>query len=225
MLSAAAHNLAYPLPMSRACLAWFAFLSLFGCGLGPDDLPANESDNTECGNATDSSSDEGDSAELGGAEGDLEEETSEPMPHDDPHGMTWVVHEINPELGVVLVGSDALTDPYYGDTPCTEARPILCLDTSESPANPCLDTNFYYGWAAGRVAVTSPIVGAELTSLDAADSTCADQLGPNYRMAEFHHGQGGWNWWAYADVEALTPDTGRFWVHINDQPANCWDSP
>ena len=125
----------------------------------------------------------------------------------------------------MLVGNDALSDPYFGDTPCTEALPILCLDSSEALAKPpCFETDFAFGWAAGTIALTSPIVGSELTSIDDADSTCADQLGANFQMAEFHDGQGGWNWWAYGDLAALTPEVGRFWVHINDQPANCWDS-
>lgn len=30
---------------------------------------------------------------------------------------------------------------------------------------------------------------------------------------------GGWAFWAYGNVR----DDTRFWVRINDQPANCWD--
>jgi hypothetical protein len=38
-------------------------------------------------------------------------------------------------------------------------------------------------------------------------------------MAEFHHPQGGWNWWARGNVRT----DRRFWIAIDDQPANCWD--
>jgi pimeloyl-ACP methyl ester carboxylesterase len=38
-------------------------------------------------------------------------------------------------------------------------------------------------------------------------------------MAEFHDGGGGWGWYAQGSVST----TGRFWVAINDQPANPWN--
>jgi len=39
-------------------------------------------------------------------------------------------------------------------------------------------------------------------------------------MAEFHDGKGGWGFVAHGHINT----TSRFWVRINDQPGNCWDS-
>jgi hypothetical protein len=30
---------------------------------------------------------------------------------------------------------------------------------------------------------------------------------------------GGWTLWAFGNLR----DDTRYWVHINDQPANCWN--
>jgi hypothetical protein len=38
-------------------------------------------------------------------------------------------------------------------------------------------------------------------------------------MAEFHDGW-GWGFWAKGNIES----DQRFWVYINDQQANCWNS-
>jgi hypothetical protein len=136
--------------------------------------------------------------------------------------MTWVLLVTDPQLGVAIVGADDFTDAYYGDTPCTEALPILCIDTAEWFDNPGVGTDRTHGWCGYWLAQTDPIVGSELTSIDAANLVCSEQLGESFRMAEFHDGGGGWHWWAYANLPELSFDT-RFWTHINDQPANCWD--
>jgi hypothetical protein len=39
-------------------------------------------------------------------------------------------------------------------------------------------------------------------------------------MAEFHDGKRGWDFVARGQI----PSTSRFWVRINDQSGNCWDS-
>jgi hypothetical protein len=38
-------------------------------------------------------------------------------------------------------------------------------------------------------------------------------------MGEFHDGNGGWTWWGRGSINSTT----RFWVAINDQPANPWN--
>lgn len=108
---------------------------------------------------------------------------------------------------------------------------------------------FYRGWASGHLATTLPIVGTTLTSAAGADAVCAEAFGAGWRMAEFHDGRympgmkhdqhygsarywgsespwsigdslaGGWAFWAYGNVR----DDTRFWVRIDDQPANCWN--
>lgn len=132
-------------------------------------------------------------------------------------GMTWQCTGVDVEHGVSLVGC-AGCDPYAGDTKCDEERPVLCInDTGDAP-NPGIDTDFYHGWSKGYLFATEPVVGLELTSLDAADARCAAEFGAGYRMAEFHDGGGGWNYWGYGSV----PTGVRMWTYINDQDANCW---
>jgi hypothetical protein len=172
-------------------------------------------------------------------------------------GLTWgrVAHD--KKLGTDLVschgaprpeGGDC--DAHEGDTLCTEQLPILCLkrDGSARPNYALVGTahsmprEYYQGWAGGRIALTRPVRGTNLTSLAAADAICAQALGKGYRMAEFHDGKyvvgmgeqrlhgklwpkddalasGGWAFHARGKVKGTT----RFWVSINDQPANCWN--
>ena len=75
---------------------------------------------------------------------------------------------------------------------------------------------------SGSVGATQPTMGALLKSADAGTQRCAAELGAGWRMAELHDGPGS----------AITGARGaglagstRYWVHINDQPGNCWDSP
>ncbi|MEO0481340.1 MAG: hypothetical protein AAF196_17870 [Planctomycetota bacterium] len=130
--------------------------------------------------------------------------------------MTWVLRKR--EGANVFVGADNETDAYSGDTPITEALPILAIRRRDLPAPRDLDTSSdYRRWARGYVALTVPIKGTELTSLEAANQIVRRELGEQWRMAEFHDGW-GWNFWARGNIS----DDSRFWVHINDQNANPW---
>lgn len=138
-------------------------------------------------------------------------------------GMTWVLQKQMD--GVALVGTDRQTNPYRGDTSCNQALPVLCIkqDYMQPPAPQYAD-----GWAFGRVQVTNPVPGSALTSLETARQICASAFGDGWRMAEFHDaGMGsqagrvsGWDFWAAGSL----PIGQRFWVYINDQPANPWNS-
>ena len=143
-------------------------------------------------------------------------------------------------------------DAYRGDTACATPLPLLCLNVDGSPRPPGLHApavagampdDFYAGWAGGKVASTAPMPGAMLKSRAAADATCKAAFGEGWRLAEFHDGgrdkapitftvqdpgrpgtrtvtaTGGWGFHAAGDVVR----TSRFWVAIDDQPANCWD--
>lgn len=107
----------------------------------------------------------------------------------------------------------------------------------------------YCGWTGAFLGLTPPIQGCALTSLARGDFYCRRYLGCGYRMAEFHDGkyiigmssslhfQCTWNWsvaltggWAFhgysnlKNIGGLIQQTmSRFWVHINDQNANCWN--
>jgi len=85
-------------------------------------------------------------------------------------------------------------------------------------------------WSGGKVIVVPEVQGNSLISKEIADRQCQLQglkvLGEDgFRMAEFHDGnrEAGWNFWADAsDVEKLKISDQRYWVSINDQPANPW---
>ncbi|UBV44352.1 hypothetical protein LAJ19_14385 (plasmid) [Deinococcus taeanensis] len=138
-------------------------------------------------------------------------------------GMTWRV--LDQQGGVVRVGADEATDPYAGDTSATADLPLLCLNQDGRAAPEGLALDFYNGWAGGEVRATPPVNGTALTSRKAADTFCATEFGANWRMAEFHDGQvdgqkGGWRFYASGQLNR----EARFWVAIDDQNANPWNS-
>jgi len=144
-------------------------------------------------------------------------------------GMTWrkILHDS--ERGQDQVGCNVTCDPYVGDTMCTESRPILCLRKDGSGSNGYVP-DFYYGWAAGNIGLTPEVSGTALTSLAAANAQCEATFGAGWEMAEHHDGGGGWGFRAYGNLNDLYnvsvppyDEARRFWVHINDQPGNCWD--
>lgn len=164
--------------------------------------------------------------------------------------MTWKKLSHNPELGIDIVGC-AGCNAYDGDTPVSEELPVLAIKKESLPRPPydfggcdncAMPREYYYGWSGGHIALTRPIKGSELTSLQKANEYCEQQCGKGYRMAEFHDGEyvigmdmehyygaswseagglsrGAWNFYAYGNI----PDWLRFWVYIDDQPANCWE--
>jgi hypothetical protein len=134
----------------------------------------------------------------------------------DGHGTTW--GKLSHSNGVDHVGCLGCY-PYTGETSCKTVLPILCLKQDGSAVPPGVTPDFYNGWAAGNIATTFPVAGSSLTSQSVADQVCAASFGAGWRMAEHHDGNGGWNWYAYGNVRSDL----RYWVHINDQPGNCWN--
>lgn len=141
-------------------------------------------------------------------------------------GMTWTL--LNQLSGTIThVGADVSTDAYNGDTSPHTSLPILCINVDNSALPSGITPNFHNGWAKGHLALTAPVSGTTLTSLGQGNVYCIHQLGAGWRMAEHHDGwygpgltsQGGWSLIGYGNIPANT----RFWVYINDQPANCWD--
>ena len=136
-------------------------------------------------------------------------------------GMTWAKVSHQSATGTDLVSchdGGTSCNAYQGDTDCTFALPMLCFKPDASE-NPGVEADFYHGWKGGHVAITPPVRGDQLMSLETADHLCAMNFGAGWRMADFHHDAGGWAWHAYGDVR----DDSRFWVAIYDQAANCWD--
>jgi hypothetical protein len=119
------------------------------------------------------------------------------------------------------------------------------------PTGGAMPDPYYSGWVEGHIALTLPVKGKKLRTVTIADATCAAAFGEGYRMAEFHDGKwvkdmdlwsfygstinsntespwpssglrtGGWRFYAYGNID--DQEGLRFWVRINDQPANCWD--
>lgn len=138
-------------------------------------------------------------------------------------GLTWVMqYQAN---GVTQVGSDRKSNPYRGDTGCGSLLPILCLNRTFTPAP---SSQYQDGWAFGEVKVTTPIQGTQLTSRQQADNFCVQAYGDGWRQAEFHDGNmgastghvSGHDFWARGSL----PSGQRFWVAIDNQPANPWNS-
>jgi hypothetical protein len=132
---------------------------------------------------------------------------------------------------------------HGGNTSLEETLPILALKVDGSPPpnhtfgdvspSHAWPKELYQGWACGRIALTPPIKGTEITSAAMAEAFCREHCGEGYRMAEFHDGRcipgmaldkfhgdtwppyeelegGGWKFCAYGDI----PDGVRFWVKV-----------
>jgi hypothetical protein len=135
-------------------------------------------------------------------------------------GMTWAVRDIKGQF--VRVGNTASTNPYQGDTPCHKALPILAIKVigAKRPNIIGVTYDYYQGWCKGFLKLTPPVKGSHLTSLDKVNHIIRKYLGKGWRMAEHHDGGGGWSYWGYGKI----PKDTRFWVYINDQRANPWNS-
>ncbi|NMF62996.1 hypothetical protein DP113_12235 [Brasilonema octagenarum UFV-E1] len=135
-------------------------------------------------------------------------------------------------------GQPGGTNPYQGDTSINEYRALLCINKETvAPAPASLPPSSVRpggatkgSWSGGTVLVIPNIQGKQLTSVAVADKMCekAGQITrgiSGYRMAEFHDGtdpNAGWSFWAEGEDEINGFVPNRFWVRINDQPANPW---
>ena len=144
-----------------------------------------------------------------------------------PHGMTWGVGLPSARPGVTLVSCHgqpyAATvtgscDAYIGDTACSTALPVLCLRQDRRPAP---DAGLRDSWGEGEIALAPAVAGSTFGSQAEADTYCSTHLGPGWRLAEHHDGQG--HGWMLHAAGAIAQGT-RFWVANNDMPANCWNS-
>jgi hypothetical protein len=138
-------------------------------------------------------------------------------------GYTWVVRR--QEGGVVQVGSDARSNAYSGDAPCEENLPVLCVHPIGLKAPDTYRGDFYNAWFGAELKLSKPIRGTTLHARTVADDWCQAEFGNSeqpgeirWRMAEHHDGGGGWGFGGVGEIDAKD----RFWVAINDQPANPW---
>ena len=171
----------------------------------------------------------------------------------DAKGMTWGKRYRDDQLGIEMVGcwdgQGVGCNAYRGDTDCGTSLPLLCVNIDGRTRPPYRvryaskdDEPYYGGWLGGEMALTPPVRGVELASLEVANGICRERFGDGWKMAEHHDGRyrdgmdslhlfgddwthssagnGGWNCYAGGNV----PMGGRFWVTIDDQKASCWDS-
>ena len=114
-------------------------------------------------------------------------------------------------------------NPYQGDTSCRAALPVLCLNPNAVAAPDAANGDSPAGWTSATLGSTAPVMGAILQSRSVADARCEKELGKGWRMADFHAG-GGWSFSGRPGQGMLSSSFARYWVAIDDQPANCWDS-
>lgn len=119
-------------------------------------------------------------------------------------------------VGCGIAGKDEC-DAYKGDTACSVKLPVLCFAPVASLTDP--SNGDLHQWVNGRMKTIGPYRGDDFNSLQDVNNQCAADLGnSNWRAATFHEHPSGWNWTAYGKAHPQK----RFWVHIKDQPANCW---
>lgn len=114
-------------------------------------------------------------------------------------------------------------NPYQGDSSCRLVLPVLCFRPGALPQPPGVVAGTYRGWTGGTIGATQPVMGAILASEAAGHQRCERELGAGWRMAEFHDAEGGWGLQG-ARGPGLQGRSTRYWVHINDQKGNCWNS-
>ena len=136
-----------------------------------------------------------------------------------------------------LFGSDEHTNPFHGDTDTNCVLPLLGIKQTDSPAPvglPCTETRcgkYRAAWCGGKVIIVPQVHGRTLISQMIADEECRhhgvkvfNEVG--FRMAEWHDGdaQAGCDFWADTSlIRDLKIGDIRYWVSINDQPANPWE--
>lgn len=109
-------------------------------------------------------------------------------------GMTWTLARVQGDIA--LVGTDAKSNAYKGDTSTEMELPILAVRRRGLPVPEGVNPgDFYNGWSGAEIRMTKPVAGLELKSLEAANAIIREEFGEGWEMAEFHMGNGGWHWW------------------------------
>jgi hypothetical protein len=141
-----------------------------------------------------------------------------------PPETIWMSCHGQPRDGLSKTHKDSC-NPYSGDASCRLALPILCFQPDGAASQPALPDSVGDGWAGGQVASSQPVAGFVIGSLQAAHARCEKELGAGWRMASFHEGQGGRAGWGFVSKRHAQLSTNlRHWVHIGDQPGNCWNN-
>lgn len=129
---------------------------------------------------------------------------------------------------------DRFCDPFIGDTPCASSLPMLCYRSGDHayPGDDVLthpafgnDARFWTRqegprfWSGGDFALTSPVAGNDIETINDANNYCRMTFGDEWRTADFHIVAPGYR---FAGIGS-TDYSGRAWVDIRDQPyGTCW---
>jgi len=117
-------------------------------------------------------------------------------------------------------------NPVYGDTVCTESLPLACFRDTGEPA-PEIDTNaskilredILEFWGGGDIEFTEPVRGDQFQSLNDANQLCEAELGPGWRVLDYH--DGGIK--SVASLKSSNTPESRVWIDIKDQAnGTCW---
>jgi hypothetical protein len=166
-------------------------------------------------------------------------------------GLTWSLLAHDYSLNVDRVGCGSC-NAYQGDTSCFTKLPILCVSVSSFKRPPynvnlcgpscAMTKEFYDGWTEGYFKLTQPIQGISLLNFANMKNICSNQFGSTFTVASHSMGKyivgmnsinyfhstwpvasllstGGWAARGYGNLNT----TSRFWIFINNQPANCWN--
>jgi hypothetical protein len=167
--------------------------------------------------------------------------------------MTWgfiKANSMNSKANYFLFGRDRITNAYKGDTNINQKADLLCVEEKAHLPTPLvLNTSVRYksertkkgavrnGWSGRQAIIIPNVIGTSLSSKAKADRLCevaGNRFGiRGFRMAEFHDGgkgrEAGWSFWVDGTRGNISQEVKkdlhkrRFWVSINDQPANPWD--
>jgi len=136
----------------------------------------------------------------------------------------------SPKDFLVLTCDQELTalpcNPVYGDTLCSEARPVACYQDNRRPS-PKLSSNssktekskIQKHWIGGDLKFTSPIRGDYFKTLSDVNQYCTQSFGEGWRVLSYHDGG---TKAVVSPRSANVPDE-RVWLDIKDQPrGTCW---
>jgi hypothetical protein len=125
----------------------------------------------------------------------INDQPANPWDSEQGMGMTWSLHKVVGKAA--LVGADASTNAYRGDTTLDQSLPLLCVKKRDLPCPGGVEADFYHGWTGYELRLSRPVAGTELTSLEAANALIQAEFGDGWELGEFHSPQGGWSWWGY----------------------------
>ncbi len=125
---------------------------------------------------------------------------------------------------------DGGCDAERGDTACSRALPVLCINEPQRrPRTPAVvDAN--NGRLTPPPVGEGPQLGASpalrgdsLASQHSGTQACVRALGSGWRMLSYQDSVA----WTTAPHRhaSLAQATGRFWVAVGDAPGNCWNTP